>query len=232
MGCDIHLFVEKKEMVEWASVDKWELDEHAQELRVPYGSAFYDDRNYSLFSILANVRNGYGVAGIDTGNGYIPISEPRGLPNNISSLVQNESVSWGSDGHSHSWFTLKELLDYDWTQTTIVRGVLSTRQYVDWNRWSRKNGENPNGWSGGVSGGRTRNITGPEMEKLCEGMEKLWGKNLDEEIQKRGLDHTYASFHWGQHYYSMIGRFWSHAIPRLLRIGNPEDVRIVFWFDN
>lgn len=41
-----------------------------------------------------------------------PISEPKGLPIDISDIVKKESESWGCDGHSHSFFTLKELYEY------------------------------------------------------------------------------------------------------------------------
>src|SRR3990167_5661087 len=42
------------------------------------------NRNYSLFAILANVRNGYGFGGCDTGNGFEVIAKQRGIPNDLS----------------------------------------------------------------------------------------------------------------------------------------------------
>lgn len=45
----------------------------------------YIDRNYELFSILANVRN----------NGeIIPISEPRGFPKNASNEIEMDNASF------------------------------------------------------------------------------------------------------------------------------------------
>lgn len=41
-------------------------------------------RNYDLFAMLAGVRNGRGFAGVVTGAGFNPISEPRGLPDDLS----------------------------------------------------------------------------------------------------------------------------------------------------
>ena len=69
MGCDIHLYVERKVPgIGWVSLE--DPNEHYNGLT---------NRNYSIFAILANVRNGRGFAGIVTGTGFNPISEPRGL---------------------------------------------------------------------------------------------------------------------------------------------------------
>lgn len=44
-------------------------------------ATFWDDeRHYQLFSVLADVRNGYGFAGVPTGEWVKPISSPRGIP--------------------------------------------------------------------------------------------------------------------------------------------------------
>lgn len=147
MGCDIHLFVEKRRHGEWEAInglnpdlvlnEEYRLryigrgDYHAAEslsLRMESRAAaelwvldwLYPHRNYDVFAILAGVRNGRGFAGIKTGDGFIPIAEPKGLPKDMSALVQRESERWGLDGHSHSHLTLKELQDYDWDQETVT----------------------------------------------------------------------------------------------------------------
>lgn len=87
MGCDIHLFVEVKKEGEWECIsDDW-----------------YDGRSYSLFGILADVRN-YSK--------FPPISKPRGLPEDFSLKSYREHYGW--DGHSDSYYSLKELLDFNW----------------------------------------------------------------------------------------------------------------------
>jgi hypothetical protein len=80
----------------------------------------YNGRNYDLFAILADVRNGYGFAGSYTGEGFKPISEPKDIPSDVSVEVEKASENYGIDGHSHSWFTVKELNDYDWEQETVT----------------------------------------------------------------------------------------------------------------
>lgn len=103
MGCDIHMYVEKKVNDEWKPVKgpnpyygkyDWEKE------KTRYANWIYTGRNYDLFSLLADVRN--------DGN-YKPISEPKGLPKDVSGTIKHESDKWGWDAHSHSYFTLKEL---------------------------------------------------------------------------------------------------------------------------
>lgn len=232
MGCDIHLYAEQKNGTGWVTADEWKVDEDEPgRMEVPCDSRFYSGRNYNLFSILADVRNGHGFAGIDTGDGY-PIAPPRGLPDDVTPEVKTESDGWGRDGHSHSWLTLQELLAYDWTQTSLIRGVLSAREFVDWDRWGRQRGEAPKNWCGSISGGVVKNIAGPQLAVACEGLKVFHHKELEAAIRDRGLSDTYAPFHWEQPYYRVTSGFWSEAIPRLLRLGDPADVRIVFWFDN
>jgi hypothetical protein len=123
MGCDIHLMAEKKvyhyEDKErangvWINIDKWSENEghyeynEKRKMAILYEDRFYTGRNYNLFCALAGVRRNafYGEPKI--------ISEPKGRPKDASKLVKSEIRSWGSDGHSHSYLTLKELKDFDW----------------------------------------------------------------------------------------------------------------------
>ena len=70
-----------------------------------YENWIYNDRNYRLFAILANVRNHFNI---------IPIDCPRGLPKDISNVVFEEYKSYGISAHSASYFTFRELLEFDW----------------------------------------------------------------------------------------------------------------------
>jgi hypothetical protein len=124
MGCDIHLFSEKKRTIngveKWVNCDHWAInpyfgeDEHEPELEVV---SLYRDRNYNLFSVLAGVR----------GDGEI--CPPKGLPEDVSSIVKKESDRWDVDGHSHSHFTLAELKEYHKDNNNIpANGFISVRQ--------------------------------------------------------------------------------------------------------
>lgn len=83
MGCDIHVYTEVK-------IDgTWHL---YSQPRVK--------RNYDLFAHMANVRNGVGI---------VPISFPRGMPEDASVVTKAECESFCADGHSHSWLNAEEI---------------------------------------------------------------------------------------------------------------------------
>lgn len=136
MGCDIHFFCEKfstdidyegprdiseerdiklitllNDKVEprWITADSWELEEVDDDIfywSVVSDKRFYSSRNYRLFEILAGVR------GYDEN----AISPPRGIPPDISEAYKEQLKQWEGDIHSESYFTLKELLDVDWSK--------------------------------------------------------------------------------------------------------------------
>jgi hypothetical protein len=80
----------------------------------------------------------------------------KGLPVDVTTEVCDISDDWGVDGHSHSYLTVKELID--------------SKYY----------------------------------------------KMSDKELYDIGM----GSF------------FFKNVVDSLLRLGDPEDVRVVFWFDN
>jgi hypothetical protein len=109
MGCDIHIFAEKK-----GDDGKY----YALEF-IPF-----DWRSYGMFGFLAGVRNYSDVT---------PISGPRGMPADASDKALKGYDSLGSDGHSHSWLTVYELTSFDYDATMEDRRV--TRQTGP-NSWS------------------------------------------------------------------------------------------------
>ena len=89
MGCDLHLHTEIK------INGKWEC----------YGSPSVT-RWYELFYKMAGVRG--------TGNEHIrPISPPKGLPEDCSTVTQFDAQHRGEDGHSHSWFSAEEIVELE-----------------------------------------------------------------------------------------------------------------------
>lgn len=132
MGCDIHSFVEVKTDKGWLMVPglfpeddfgrHWSGKTHQDEP--------FEGRNYGIFGFLANVRNYSFVP---------PIAEPRGLPEGVSKPVQESNENWDGDGHSHSWLSLKELLDFDYDRTFEDR------------RCTKQIG--PNAWNGAADAG-------------------------------------------------------------------------------
>lgn len=64
-------------------------------------------RDYEMFSVLAGVRNSYGLK---------PIAEPRGMAEDACSEFEAWHKQWDSDAHSASWVTLAEMKAFDLNQ--------------------------------------------------------------------------------------------------------------------
>ncbi len=129
MGCDIHVYTEKlietddDGSKEWVNCDNWKYNE-SYNPKNPQGETkmiinpIYSSRNYSLFTALAGVR--------DYSENAECISQPKGLPKDISKVTKAESKRWGRDGHSHSYLTLKEIKDFRATKKkTKFKGLVS-----------------------------------------------------------------------------------------------------------
>ncbi len=88
MGCDIHLHTEVKINGEWhhySNPSVW--------------------RNYTLFALMAGVRN--------EDKEIEPISPPRGLPSDMTLLTSFDADYWAGDAHSASWLGADDLLLLD-----------------------------------------------------------------------------------------------------------------------
>ncbi|MFA5697672.1 MAG: hypothetical protein WC888_04550 [Candidatus Izemoplasmatales bacterium] len=95
MGCDIHSFAEKK-------------NQNGQYIIIEDLCPF-DWRSYSVFGFLAGVRNYSNI---------IPISTPRGLPDDVCQEIKDDFESRGYDAHSASWLSIKELTDFEYDKET------------------------------------------------------------------------------------------------------------------
>lgn len=71
-----------------------------EERRYKYQSAEVKERNYWWFGILNDVRQG----------GCL-FEKDKGIPDNTSFLVKQQYDRDGSDGHSHSWLMVSEILE-------------------------------------------------------------------------------------------------------------------------
>ncbi len=104
MGCDIWAYAEKLTPDGWVEVFR-EPDAFEKEFNYKTNEIkFYKGRNYILFAVLADVRNNWNIT---------PISKPKGMPgkgNKCSPTVRKKRKALGTDAHSMSWLTLKELL--------------------------------------------------------------------------------------------------------------------------
>ncbi len=251
MGCDIHLIVEHRNgNGEWHRVPHYDRPcdscdgtgkyEDGRECYSCAGAGHlvdkhYDDRDYDVFAILADVRNGYGFAGIDTGDGFLPLAPGRGIPDDLSAEqkatiaapyddsdydYRNKSGEWAYDlgEHSETWILWSELVTPNppnyWTRETKKRGWVTADEYTRW-----KTDGKPHGWCGGVSGANIRHLSHAEM---------------DAAITEGETDGAYTEVEWGETYAEAAERFLKRIGEVVEHIGNPDpkDVRLVMGFDS
>lgn len=232
MGTDIHMACEVRHNGKWELVkDKvfknpWYKpnSEYSWEQK-EYTNIPYDDRSYTLFAILADVRN--------REERLNPISEPKGYPEDMCDELKNDIYGdydedaynyrpTLSNAHSASWLTLKELLDYDWNQMHRDYGCVSEDTYRDF----IMRGLHPECWSRDVGG---RNIVHLSEEKMVD---LIQGK-YPREHEKKYYTKCYFI---AETYKEASGRFYDDVIPVLQKLvpngGTTEDVRLVFDFDS
>jgi hypothetical protein len=305
MGCDIHPHFEVRRNGRWeahsvqtkyAAGGSGDGTDHI-DWNSFSGDALFVGRNYDLFAMLADVRNGAGFAGCDTGDGFVPVADPKGFPADASPETlraytltvdderaeedgfysREDAEAWSTprgdwlpssewmdeaetvvsvpDWHSASWLTLAELDAYDWDRTTRHRGWVDPWNFEVW----RAKGK-PGGWCGEVGGRSTRHVSNQMMARLIDGGEIQWagpepapegrrerpyttglqrdlrGQELEpgstlETVRDRG-DQFYTLVEWEEPYRESAKKFVDETLPALRKLGRPEDVRIVFWFDN
>lgn len=235
MGTDIHAVLEIRNGTgEWETqlqnnkyFGRWE-GETEMTARYEVGG-----RNYDTFAILGNVRNGHGFAGCDTGDGFRYITDCRGLPADMNPRSQ-EGLS---DEHSASWCTVKELLDFDWTQVSVHRGWVNGVEFEKWDRMKEWKPA-PDNYCGGVSGSGVEHITEQEMRQRVQEIiknkgDKPWTRVEEEIAVKCGS--TYCLISWTEQYSDSAGEFWKMVMPRLIKLGREhgeDNVRLVFDFDS
>jgi hypothetical protein len=141
MGTDIHGRIQSR----WNDNHKWHDSGEIER-----------DRNYLMFAILANVRNGSGFAGVATHEPIVPIDEPRGLPDDADDVAQvwttgntKADVECDYGEHSQSWLLLSEILAWPhWNDGLARTGVVSRAEYDR----IQKEGGPPKDYCGGISG--------------------------------------------------------------------------------
>lgn len=111
MGCDIHMYLEKKVNGKWISADPVIKDSDGL-FDVDSRHRVYTQRNYLLFSVLAGVR--------EPKPGVWQKYKVKGFPDDADPMVKKIYEQWGSDAHTPSHLTLKDLLDVNWYETGVI----------------------------------------------------------------------------------------------------------------
>ena len=182
------------------------------------------DRNYTLFAILAGVRNGYGFAGCYRHEPLQPIAEDRGIPEFISVVEERteelynkyygrwddeeEFGCWLGD-HSYTHMTVNEILEWKgWNNHLSQGGVVSVEHYEE----TVAKGKEPESWCGGISGGGVVTVA--------------------EDEYKSGAKATHVKCFWKSE--QSLGERYDWFLEEIELIKNEygEDVYLVIGFDN
>jgi hypothetical protein len=245
MGCDIHIRIERRQSEEnggaWEnvaySVRPWHDEDRQEEWlthqwtehrkRLDAGAVemprCFDNRNYNLFGILGNVRNGHGFAGIVTGDPWPPLTDQRGIT--ADSLAkedddgdeddENDLTVWIGD-HSFTYISLEELLSYEWDGTvTRRRGMVA---FPVWQTWVNDPNAEPSPFP------RCGGITGPNVEIISEADAHRRTENLH--------DSLYVETTWSETARQATNNWIGEVGPVLDRIAGRQALRLVMGFDS
>lgn len=206
MGTDVHAIWQKKTENGWEDIySNWD-----------------QDRDYLLFAVLADVRNGMVFDPI------IPISKPRGFPSDFTLVedghpIQSQSCVpnwkqkyyrendpfWMGD-HSYTWLSGKEMLDWYETEGKKEQrtgGFLSRHTYEKWDKKT-------------------------EPESYCSG---IWNKTFviisedDSEEIKNADNWTHIQCTWSYTIGEKLSYFFDE-VRRLVEIHG--EIRLVAGFDS
>ena len=183
MGCDIHLYLEKKMQFRDGNPPRWV---YIEEIDV--------GRDYELFGFLAGVRSD-----------YQHFERKETIPEDISPELRRELEDWGSDGHSHSWLTLEELQTVDWQDEQIMIPLSGIMDNDQWEAFDKS-----------VKMGK------PDYSLMYP----YWAA---------GGDPKTSSYHeWEYPRKLELEHFYNKVVKRMQTVGDckPNEIRIVFWFDN
>lgn len=184
---------------------------------------FYRGRNYGTFAILADVRNSRRVFG--AGGEFDPIAEPRGVPRDASDFYIAEQWRWGVDGHSHSWFTIQELLDFPWAEKTTRRNGVVTVGDRAWKNWRATNSP----WR------YPDDATDEERAAFCSVAGDISGEKVSVDTalaNERAFDGRPVAIDWNETYEATAEEFLRVVREEIAPLGDPTETRIVFFFDN
>lgn len=243
MGCDIHFYLEKRENNRWVSADKWttefdkELDDDYTDVK--WEDCAYKGRNYTLFSILADVRNNEDIDAISAPKGF-PFNASPELFNQytvkvtdgtklermqewvdmeLSTWVEKGKICTNPDYHSASYLTTKEILSYNWFNTSKETFYIELEEYIsfgifyatpDYREYYK----------------RKRYFPGPDEHVVSE-------EELEQAVCSSIFpENTVVKVERNVPYSVDCKEFWTHTIPLMCSLGDLDSVRAVFWFDN
>lgn len=231
MGCDIHIVIQVQDSggawreQPWQEAPyEWEKDQPAVP-DVPIAPNIFRQRNYDLFGLLADVRNGHGFAGIQTGEGWPSIAPNRGLPDGLAVDAVLPNPKYPEDGprslgdHSFTWVTLDELQAFPWDHiSTRLYGVVPAKEYER----LKATKQPPQSYSGGT--------TGPGIQTYdadaWDAMHAAGG------VAVAIAPKPYVRMHWTETAREATGNWPGQVLPWLDELAAGRPLRLVLGFDS
>lgn len=216
MGCDIHVFREKKVGGTWVTADTWEDEDPRYEDR-------FTDRNYDLFGVLASVRKDTSVA-----------MTPRGVPVDASNEVLTSVGNWGSDGHSHSFIHLHELkMLVAYIETGKFQLLIGEEKPVSMALLRDGSMEDPKPITTVLTGPITTTVSGKMLSSQWEALKASEPKDWDLLYPHCGgtTNPNYVDFRVDVPLSYLVSEPLKRMIGMLESLDG-EDQRFVFFFDN
>jgi hypothetical protein len=200
MGTDIAFYAEVFRHGIWQPAPEPAITEWSQGELVAI-SAIDFGRPYQLFMALAGVCQGNLRR---TMHAMVnPISEPRGLPQDMNDFYKQTLLGDAYDGccFAHSWLLLKEIIEYDWDGQFVTQRAYVKNEYAHL-----------------FKAGTSFPEDFPENQSLYFLLPN-WQQESDT-----------AEVSWVTSYRDYVGcSQW--FIEELLKLGMPDTVRVIFWFD-
>lgn len=223
MYCDIYMYAEIMKDNQWYKVKNYFLNNKFKPQEENYINEFgdkinyyrcdhpYQDKNYNLFSILANIRN-------DNLDQFDYISVPRGIPVNISPAL-NKIIQMKEDNiHSISYIYLNELIKFNWCKKISKRVLLNEKNFLLYQEGYRDLEYFEN------------------ASYIFKNYKIVYPFEMKELLKENDIEDNYyfTMVKMNFYYYQLCEKFVTETIPSLLKLSSKNennDVRIVFWFD-
>ena len=218
MGCDIHMVIEK-----WNG-GRWQ-----------FHKALDVGRNYGLFAALAGVRREQ--------DNWPKLSEPRGLPLDCDPESLEENFDEGPNKlghaqHSHSWFLLSEIRNWNWDQKVSYNTLIPLRASdvgsalhcrEPYEVWCKTSPHKPDGGEKRIT--RSTPNIGTVIIEQFQAPQYLAMTEAQRELFAPGCHRAWVSVSWSESIKEFCREFLV-LVVHSFQYADGHDYRVLFGFDN
>jgi len=201
MGTDIRIYAEVRKQGQWQLAEPPEKNRFWAEGCLDQGGEWAPKELYSVRTYELFAILANVCNPMRAVTPFDYISKPRGLPQDISEELLDWYTSWDGTAVAASWLLLNELLAFDWHGKQILRR--------------------------GMVASEAAHLFPPGRRGFPF---TEWPKGLPIAVSNQSRDGI--EVRWIESYAEAVGdEFMIQTMDALHTYGNPEDVRVVLWFD-